>query len=83
MSTISPEDQFGSDKEFKSLLERWSIPEPSKTLDQLVSNSYQREFGVANSEAGSRSFPQMQKEVAAMKFCSTCQEKFAEITGLR
>ncbi|MGI9166517.1 MAG: energy transducer TonB [Pyrinomonadaceae bacterium] len=78
MSSISPEEQFGSDKEFKSVLERWSIPEPSKTLDQRVSNSYQMEFGGASSEASARPFPQMQKEVAAMKFCSTCQEQFAD-----
>ena len=78
MSSISPDEQFGSDKEFKSVLESWSIPEPSITLDQRVSNSYQREFGGAEAEASSRPFPQMQKEVAAMKFCSTCQEEFAE-----
>ena len=78
MSSISPDEQFGSDKEFKSVLDRWSIPEPSKTLDQRVSNSYQREFGGAGAEASSRPFPQMHKEVAAMKFCSTCQEEFAE-----
>jgi TonB family protein len=78
MSSISPEEQFGSDKEFKRVLERWNIPEPSKTLDQRVSNSYQREFGDASAEARARSIPQMQKEVAAMKFCSTCKEEFAE-----
>ena len=78
MSSISPDEQFGSDKEFKSVLDSWRIPEPSKTLDQRVSNSYQREFGGAGAEASLGPFPQMQKEVAAMKFCSTCQEEFAE-----
>ena len=81
-STIEPEgdgQQFVSDDELKSLLDRWIAPEPSKSLDQRVANSYYTEMGnVVNAAADSIRFPQSQKEVVAMKFCSTCQEEFAD-----
>ena len=81
-STIGPEgdgQQFVSDDELKSLLDRWIAPEPSKSLDQRVANSYYTEMGnVVNAAADSIRFPQSQKEVEAMKFCSTCKEEFAD-----
>ena len=52
-STIEPEgdgEQFVSDDELKSLLDRWIAPEPSKNLDQRVANSYYTEMG--NAELG-------------------------------
>src|SRR5438132_2142656 len=80
-STIEPEgdgQQFVSDDELKSLLDRWIAPESSKSLDQRVANSYYTEMGNANAAADSIRFPQSQKEVVAMKFCSTCKEEFAD-----
>src|SRR5437762_9262340 len=81
-STIEPEgdgQQFVSDDELKGLLERWISPEPSKSLDQRVANSYYTEMGnVVNAAADSIRFPQSQKEVVTMKFCSTCKEEFAD-----
>ena len=81
-STIEPEgdaQQFVSDDELKGLLERWIAPEPSKSLDQRVANSYYTETGnVVNAAADSARFPQSQKEVVTMKFCSTCKEEFAD-----
>ena len=81
-STIEPEgdgQQFVSDDELKGLLERWISPEPSKSLDQRVANSYYTEMGnVVNAAAESIRFPQSQKEVVTMKFCSTCKEEFAD-----
>ena len=80
-STIEPEgagEQFVSDDELKSLLDRWIAPEPSKNLDQRVANSYHREMGNAELVPDSIPFPQSQKEVVTMKFCSTCREEFAD-----
>ncbi len=80
-STIGPEssgESFISDDELKNLLERWNIPQPSKTLDQRVANSYYTEKGNADPAAASIRFPQSQDEVVKMKFCSTCKEEFAD-----
>jgi TonB family protein len=76
MSSIEPEDQFSSEDELKRLLERWIAPKPSSLLDKRVANSYYREFGRAAAEPVP--LPQGKKEVVAMKFCSTCQEEFAD-----
>src|SRR5436190_6102634 len=78
MSSIGPEDEFVSEDELKGLLERWVAPEPSTILDKRVVNSYHREFGGVSAAAKSVPLPQRQKEVSAMKVCSTCQEEFAD-----
>ena len=77
MSTIEPdglEEQFVSEPELKSLLERWIAPQPSKTLDQRIANSYYTEMGNAEKAVASAQFPLSQNEVVKMKFCSTCKE---------
>jgi len=79
-STILPEgseDNFVSEDELQSLLERWIAPGPSKALDQRVLNSYHREMGNAQFADDSVRFPLSQNEVVKMKFCSTCKEEFA------
>jgi TonB family protein len=78
MSSTDPGEQFISEDQLEGLLESWRIPEPSRALDKRVSDSYQREFGGANVRAVSATLPQSQNEVVAMKFCSTCQEEFAD-----
>jgi len=81
MSTIGPEipgEKFVSEDELKSLLDRWIAPQPSKTLDQRIANSYYTELGNAEQAATSAQFPQSQHEVVKMKFCSTCKEEFAD-----
>ncbi len=80
-STIEPEgvgEQFVSDEELKSLLHSWIPPEPSKSLDQRVANSYHREMDNAELLPNSVPFPHSQNEVVTMKFCSTCSEEFAD-----
>src|SRR2546430_12918279 len=77
MSSIEHGEKFVSEDELKSLLERWLAPEPSKTLDQRVANSYHREIGSAGASQ-SMLLPQTQKEVVKMKFCSRCKEEFAD-----
>ncbi len=78
MSSIEPEDQLFTEDELKRVLDRWVTPSPSRSLDKRVANSYHREFGSADAAAGPVPLPQRQKEVSNMKFCSTCQEEFAE-----
>lgn len=81
MSSIEPEgngESFISENELKGLLERWIAPQPSKTLDQRVANSYHREMGNAELAGDSVRFPQSHNEVVTMKFCSTCKEEFAD-----
>src|SRR6476469_10692753 len=78
MSSIEPGDNFISEDDLKSLLDQWIAPDPSKGLDQRVANSYYREFGSADTAANSVLLPLSQKEVRAMKFCSTCKEEFAD-----
>jgi TonB family protein len=78
MSTIEPKDPLFSEAELKRVLDLWVAPEPSRTLDERVSNSYYREFGSDDAAIQPVALPQSQKEVVTMKFCSTCQEEFAE-----
>lgn len=78
MSSIKPGDQFVSEDELKSMLGRWIAPEPSKSLDKRVSNSYHRELVNADAASAPVPLPTRQNEVVTMKFCSTCQEEFAD-----
>jgi len=78
MSSIEPKDPLFSEGELKRVLEVWVAPEPSKTLDERVSNSYYRELGSNDAATQPVALPQSQNEVVTMKFCSTCQEEFAE-----
>jgi len=72
-----PGEKFVSEDDLKNLLERWITPEPSKSLDQRVANSYHMEFGSV-ARPDSVLFPESLKEVVKMKFCSTCKEEFAD-----
>ena len=62
---VEPEEEFISDNELKSLLERWVAPGPSRVLDKRIKTSFAREFSGA-------------EEVVLMKFCSVCKEEFAD-----
>jgi TonB family protein len=81
-STLEPDgpgEKFLSEDDLKGLLEQWIAPEPSKSLDQRVANSYHMAFESGDAAAQSSVlFPQSQKEVVTMKFCSTCREEFAD-----
>src|ERR1044072_7345403 len=80
-STMEPEglgDNLMSEDELKGLLDRWIAPQPSKSLDQRVANSYHRETASPDSMLASARFPQSHNEVVKMKFCSTCKEEFAD-----
>ena len=84
MSTMEPEgpeENVVFEHELKSLLERWIAPQPSKTLDKRIANSYHREMGSADPATTAAKFPHSQHEVVKMKVCSTCKEEFADKFG--
>src|SRR5215216_958064 len=71
---VEPEEEFVSDNELKSLLERWVTPGPSRVLDKRIETSFAREFSGADGLSQSV----LREEVVSMKFCSVCQEEFAD-----
>lgn len=75
---VEPESEFVSDDELKSLLERWNAPGPSRVLDKRIANSFAREFSGADGLSQSVLLTQRREEVVSMKFCSRCEEEFAD-----
>jgi TonB family protein len=77
---VEPEDKFVSEDELKALLERWTTPGPSRVLDKRIETSFAREFSGADGLSESQSVlrPLRRDEVVSMKFCSKCQEEFAD-----
>src|SRR2546423_2229695 len=75
---VEPEKEFVSDDELKSLLERWNAPVPSRVLDKRIETSFTREFSGADRLSQSVLLPHRREEVVSMKFCSVCEEKFAD-----
>src|SRR5688572_27931538 len=80
---VEPEDKFDSEDELKALLERWTTPGPSRVLDKRIETSFAREFSGADRLSGFTEskqvlLPLRREEVVSMKFCSQCQEEFAD-----
>ena len=75
---VEPENEFVSDDELKSLLERWNVPGPSRVLDKRIATSFAREFSGADGLSQSVLLPHRREEVVSMKFCSRCEEEFAD-----
>ena len=75
---VEPEEEFVSDSELKSLLERWVAPGPSRVLDKRIETSFAREFSGADGLSQSVLLPHRREEVVSMKFCSVCKEEFAD-----
>src|SRR5688572_16147120 len=82
---VESEDKFDSEDELKALLERWTTPGPSRVLDKRIETSFAREFSSAGelsafTESGfTESLHSLRREeVVSMKFCSKCQEEFAD-----
>src|SRR5215211_5321790 len=73
-----PEEEFVSDNELKSLLERWVAPGPSRVLDKRIETSFAREFSGADGLSQSVLLPHRREEVVSMKFSSRCEEEFAD-----
>src|SRR5438477_5513440 len=71
------DSKFMQDDELRSLLRQWSAPGAPNSLDNRIAATYQlvmEEPAALNSAFHS----QRDSEVVAMKFCSTCQEQFAD-----
>ena len=75
---VEPEEEFVSDDELKSLLERWVAPGPSRVLDNRIETSFISEFSGADRLSQSVLLPHRREEVVSMKFCSVCEEEFAD-----
>src|SRR5215212_10991543 len=75
---VEPEESFVSDDELKSLLERWVAPGPSRVLDKRIETSFAREFSGAARLSQPVLLSHRREEVVSMKFCSVCQEEFAD-----
>src|SRR5215813_795052 len=75
---VEPEEEFVSDNELRSLLERWVAPGPSRVLDKRIETSFAREFSGADRLSQAVLLPHRREEVVSMKFCSVCKEEFAD-----
>jgi TonB family protein len=75
---VEPGNEFLSEDELKSLLERWVAPGPSRVLDKRIETSFAREFSGADGLSQSVLLPERREEVVSMKFCSRCEEEFAD-----
>lgn len=75
---VEPGNEYLSEDELKSLLERWVAPGPSRVLDKRIETSFAREFSGADGLSQSVLLPERREEVVSMKFCSRCEEEFAD-----
>src|SRR4051794_27640604 len=75
---VEPEDEFVSDDQLKTLLDRWIAPDPSRVLDKRITTSFQREFSGADGLSQPVLLPHRREEVVLMKFCTRCEEEFAD-----
>ena len=69
--------KFMQDEELRSLLRQWSAPGVPNSLDERVAVTYQQMMK-SPAALNSTLHSQRNSEVVAMKFCSTCQEEFAD-----
>src|SRR5438132_11868366 len=72
------EAQVTNDADLKALLEGWSTPDPSPSLDRRVTAAYRSMVNDAVAPLNPAVHPQRSSEVVIMKFCTTCQEEFAD-----
>jgi TonB family protein len=78
MSGVEPGEEFISEDELKTLLEAWVAPGPSRVLDKRIGTSFLREFSDADGLSQPVLLPHRREEVFSMKFCSKCEEEFAD-----
>lgn len=72
------EAQLTKDADLKAVLEGWSTPDPSPSLDRRVTAAYRSVVSDAVAPLNPALYPQHGSEVVMMKFCTTCQEEFAD-----
>ena len=66
------------DADLKTMLESWSAPDPSPSLDRRVTAAYRSVVSEAVASLNPVLHPQRGSEVVKMRFCTTCQEEFAD-----
>src|SRR5437660_12880924 len=71
------DSKFMQDDELRSLLRQWSAPDVPNSLDNRVAATYQQVMEKP-AAVNSAFHSQWDSEVVAMRFCSTCEEEFAE-----
>jgi TonB family protein len=70
--------KFMQDEDLRNLLRQWSVPDVPGSLDNRVAASYQQMTSSPAALSNSAVHSQRDSEVVAMKFCSACQEQFAD-----
>src|SRR5260370_11237947 len=78
MSGAGARQEFIAEDELKTLLESWIAPGPSRVLDERIARSFAREFPGADGLSQPALLPHRREEVVSMKFCSRCEEEFAD-----
>src|SRR6266850_5202719 len=78
MSSVEPGEEFISEDELKPLLDAWIAPGPSRVLDKRIATSFAREFSGADGLSQPVLLPHRREEGISMKFCSKCEEEFAD-----
>jgi TonB family protein len=70
--------KFMQDEDLRNLLRQWSVPDVPGSLDNRVAAAYQQMMSSPAELSNSAVHSQRDSEVVTMKFCSTCQEQFAD-----
>jgi TonB family protein len=70
--------KFMQDEDLRHLLRQWNSPDVPGSLDNRVAATYQQMMSNPAALSNSTLHSQRDSEVVAMKFCSTCQEQFAD-----
>jgi len=70
--------KFMQDEDLRNLLRQWSVPDVPGSLDNRVAATYQKMMSDPAPLSNSAFHSQRDSEVVTMKFCSTCQEQFAD-----
>src|SRR6266851_8032528 len=70
--------KFMQDEDLRNLLRQWSVPDVPGSLENRVAATYQQMTSSPVPLSNSAVHSQRDSEVVAMKFCSTCQEQFAD-----
>jgi TonB family protein len=70
--------KFMQDEDLRNLLRQWSAPDVPGSLDNRVAATYQQMMSDPAALSNSAVHSQRDSEVVTMKFCSTCQEQFAD-----
>src|SRR6266404_3369891 len=70
--------KFMQDEHLRNLLRQWNVPDVPGSLDNRVAAAFQQITRGQAALSNSAVHSQRDSEVVAMKFCSTCQEQFAD-----